>query len=316
MAIFLTADLHLGDEYIIKFENRPFRDAQKMNEQLIKNWNHTVNEKDEVWVLGDLVGNADYSLHPLKDIVSQLNGTKYLILGNHDKKDTQFYRHAGFKEVYDHPVLLQDFFLLSHEPKYMNENTPFINIFGHVHNNPVYNTISKTGYCVCIERTDYRPIALTNIIEHIKCHIPTYDKETYMSMQLKHGANKSVIEFIYEFLMHQDLDKCETIRYQFRAGYCYHFAHMLKATFKRGTVCWAAPFGHFVWKDEDNTPYDVEGIYQGECDVLIPEYYLGVAIQDFLHIPNLEFNATPNEIQEIMDKYEEDQKLWQANMQK
>ena len=38
----------------------------------------------------------------------------------------------------------------------------------------------------------------------------------------------------------------EEIRNLFMTGYCYHFAHILKATFERGEVCMCFPFGHFV----------------------------------------------------------------------
>ena len=45
----------------------------------------------------------------------------------------------------------------------------------------------------------------------------------------------------------------------FSAGFCWQFAHMLKATFGRGEVCWAVPYSHFVWVDSDNQAYDCYG---------------------------------------------------------
>lgn len=42
--------------------------------------------------------------------------------------------------------------------------------------------------------------------------------------------------------------------------------------FGRGEVCWAAPFGHFIWLDNE-TPYDIEGVYYGESLYFIPESY-------------------------------------------
>lgn len=125
--------------------------------------------------------------------------------------------------------------------------------------------------------------------------------------QIKDGANPVVTDFIYGFLTKQGPENIEVLRKQFRSGYCYYFAHMLKAAFKRGTVCWAAPFGHFVWKDEDGKPYDIEGIYQGEYEALIPEYYLGTAVHDFLHIPDLTTGTTSAWIKTIMDSYKADQ---------
>ena len=40
---FLTADLHLGHENIIKYENRPFPDKEAMDAAIIKNWNNVVS---------------------------------------------------------------------------------------------------------------------------------------------------------------------------------------------------------------------------------------------------------------------------------
>ena len=93
-------------------------------------------------------------------------------------------------------------------------------------------------------------------------------------------------------------DEQESLREKFRCGYCYYFAHMLQTAFNRGTVCWAAPFGHFVWVDEDADKYatdydkikvyDIEGKYNPkdhDTFYLIPEKYLGEHVRDFLHTP-------------------------------
>ena len=105
----------------------------------------------------------------------------------------------------------------------------------------------------------------------------------------------------------QDYDKQEVLRYQFRNGYCYYFAVMLKAAFSRGEVCWAAPFGHFCWVDDDGTPYDCEGVYYGEAEHFIPEHYLGDAINDFLHTDKV-FNASKDDIQSIINKFKGEKK--------
>ena len=71
---------------------------------MIENWNKTVTENDEIYVLGDF-GADGFE----RDILSRLNGVKYLIKGNHDTNTNEFYREVGFKEVYDLPVLYKDF---------------------------------------------------------------------------------------------------------------------------------------------------------------------------------------------------------------
>jgi len=53
-----------------------------MDEAIIKQWNSQVNPEDEVWFLGDFGINKKKCLD--KELVSKLNGTKYIVIGNHD----------------------------------------------------------------------------------------------------------------------------------------------------------------------------------------------------------------------------------------
>ena len=87
-----------------------------------------------------------------------LPGKKLLIKGNHDTKSNSSYRDFGFSEVYDHPIILDDFWILSHEALYVNTNMPYANLFGHVHASPIVKDFSSQHYCVSVERIDYTPI--------------------------------------------------------------------------------------------------------------------------------------------------------------
>lgn len=158
MSIYLIADLHFDDEKIMNYENRPFGTVSEMNEKIINNWNNVVSEDDTVYLLGD-IGNEQY--------ISRLNGIKYLVKGNHDTFDNNYYREHGFKEVYDLPVILEEFWILSHEPMYVNTNMPYANVFGHVHGNPNYNACSSHGCCVSVERINYTPVSLESIKNRI-----------------------------------------------------------------------------------------------------------------------------------------------------
>ena len=53
MTTFFTSDTHFGHENIIKYCGRPFKDVEKMNERLIKNWNEVVKDTDTIFHLGD-----------------------------------------------------------------------------------------------------------------------------------------------------------------------------------------------------------------------------------------------------------------------
>lgn len=161
--IYLIADTHFGDDAVRRYENRPFDSVQEMNRVLTENWNRTVSETDTVYVLGD------FAIPGMeKETVGKLNGRKLLVKGNHDILTNQEYRDMGFAEVYDLPVILDSFWILSHEPLYINENMPYANIFGHVHASPQYRTFSRQHYCVSVERLDYQPVSLDIVKETVR----------------------------------------------------------------------------------------------------------------------------------------------------
>lgn len=160
---FFIADTHFGDDSIRRYENRPFDSTEQMDKALISNWNSVVTDSDIVYMLGDFgaIGSE-------KEILSKLNGTKYLVKGNHDIRTNTEYREAGFAEVYDMPVLYKNFWILSHDAIYVNSNMPYANLFGHVHASPIVKDYSSQHCCVCVERIAYTPIDFNDILKSVK----------------------------------------------------------------------------------------------------------------------------------------------------
>ncbi|WP_022872646.1 metallophosphoesterase [Nesterenkonia alba] len=99
MATFFTSDPHFGHANIIRYCDRPFRDVQEMDEVLISRWNDVVGPDDEVWVLGDYaMGDRSRGLGYL----TRMNGTKYLVAGNHDRcSPTEKTGHLHIQEYLD-----------------------------------------------------------------------------------------------------------------------------------------------------------------------------------------------------------------------
>jgi calcineurin-like phosphoesterase family protein len=112
--IYFTSDLHFGHEAILRYSNRPFESLEHMHNALVKNWNNCIEDKDIVYVLGDL------ALCPYKQFVSwgeKLKGRKILIKGNHDSYSDGQYNKLGF-DVY-HEIKLKiagNMCRLSHYP--------------------------------------------------------------------------------------------------------------------------------------------------------------------------------------------------------
>jgi calcineurin-like phosphoesterase family protein len=93
--IFFTSDLHIGHANSIIFDKRPYRDLDHMHSELIKNFNKQVPVDGVTYFLGDVV---THSATLTKTIIDQMNGTKILVVGNHDKNYESCY-NAGFDVV-------------------------------------------------------------------------------------------------------------------------------------------------------------------------------------------------------------------------
>lgn len=164
---FFIADTHFGDESIIRYENRPFKDASEMDAYIMNQWNNKVHPEDVVFVLGDFTVYTDKA--KIKQIISSLNGNKILVMGNHDRDfDANEWRECGFSECSPWPIVFKEYFILSHEPLYINSNMPYANIFGHVHGNPAYKDASKQSVCVSAERINYTPKAFDELVAAMK----------------------------------------------------------------------------------------------------------------------------------------------------
>lgn len=164
--VFFIADLHFGDEGIIRYENRPFASVEEMDGQLTARWNQTVSKEDTVFVLGDF---SCYGEEKDRELLSALAGRKILVMGNHDRhRSSEDWRGLGFAECMEWPIVYRDFYILSHEPVYLNRNMPYANLYGHVHNNPSYRTVSGQSFCVSAERIGFMPVSFEEIWERMK----------------------------------------------------------------------------------------------------------------------------------------------------
>lgn len=158
--VFIISDHHFGHKNIIDFESRPFEDADEMNKAMIEKWNAVVGKDDKVYHLGDF---SFLNREKTKAIVNELNGYKFLIMGNHDRGRTRsWWLDVGFDEVSEYPIVYNGFYFLSHEPMYMNTHMPYVNIHGHIHGQK-YEGIQYLN--VCVEHWNYEPILFDKIKE-------------------------------------------------------------------------------------------------------------------------------------------------------
>ena len=76
--IYFTSDTHFGHENIIGYCERPFKNADEMDEVITSNWNALVGEDDKVYHLGDFTFGGKRAA---RDYFRRLNG-RIFVLGN------------------------------------------------------------------------------------------------------------------------------------------------------------------------------------------------------------------------------------------
>ena len=170
--IYFISDTHFNHLNIIKYCNRPFNNVEEMNEAIIKNWNNIVSNEDTIYHLGDFALGTKESII---DIVNRLNGKKYLIRGNHDKRGVSTYESFGFIVLKNAPIKIDEYkLMLSHIP-IPDSQIPkgFVNIHGHIHDKKLYECIEKyeqSRYSIekhiniSCDVTDFKPISITEIL--------------------------------------------------------------------------------------------------------------------------------------------------------
>ena len=166
MRTWIISDTHFHHAKIIEYCDRPFKDVNHMNEAMIERWNEVVGEGDVVWHLGDFGFFKD--VNHMRLTTDRLNGKKNIILGNHDRfKPTQF-MEGGFQWASRFPIIFDEFFILSHEPKFLESNSPYFVFYGHFHQKFYVDAKSLNYWNCCAEVQDYRPIDFDDLRERAR----------------------------------------------------------------------------------------------------------------------------------------------------
>lgn len=155
--IWISSDHHFSHEKIIGYCSRPYKNSKEMNYDMIKKHNFVVSPEDTVYFLGDFC----FSHHPrdVEVILNKMNGTKHLILGNHDKISAFDYVESGFVSV--HTSLIVDDYLFIHDPAVAGVFKDWKVIHGHTH--ALGLRLASNTYCACVELHDYYPIEFQTI---------------------------------------------------------------------------------------------------------------------------------------------------------
>jgi calcineurin-like phosphoesterase family protein len=162
MNTWVIADCHFRHNNILKLTNRPFKDVDEMADRIIDNINAVVKKGDRLINLGDFsFGGADVIESYVKRIKCQ---NHWIVLGNHDAYSPSRYMELGFQWASRFPVIYDNYWIMSHEPVFLNNTQCFCNIHGHVHNSREFFNEEEPWYVnVSVEVINYQPVNLTSI---------------------------------------------------------------------------------------------------------------------------------------------------------
>ncbi|MBD9544310.1 metallophosphoesterase [Ensifer sp. ENS04] len=156
MNTFFTSDTHFGHRSIIEYCRKQFSSVEEMDEILIQNWNSVVKPNDRVYHLGDFA----WTVKDAKRVRMRLNGNIRLVAGNHD--DILGLADAKlFQRIYMWRIFAEAGITATHVPMRQDQlRHSFLNVHGHIHDKPSPESFQR---CVCVEQTNYTPIAMEEL---------------------------------------------------------------------------------------------------------------------------------------------------------
>lgn len=192
---FHISDTHFFHKNIIRFCDRPYEDVKHMSWDMVNKWNSVVSPEDTVIHYGD-VALGDYTLWD--DLLTALNGTIHLIVGNHERifkaeKPSRIDRFMGdherwFASIHDNVAgfTLEDGTVvnMSHFPyeadhmdkaRHMEYRLPddgTILIHGHTHLDSKVSRSEKGTLQIHVgaDAWDYTPVAESDLIDLINAN--------------------------------------------------------------------------------------------------------------------------------------------------
>ena len=162
MSNWYTADTHFGHANIIKYCDRPFESTEEMDEFIIRSMSESVDDDDDLWILGDFAfGRQTKAVGYLSRVFDLLPGRKHLVVGNHDYRRT---RALPWSSVHDIAQIKDGntHLTLCHFPMltWNRARDGALQLFGHVHNDWQG---SRNSVNVGVDVWGFKPVQLEDI---------------------------------------------------------------------------------------------------------------------------------------------------------
>lgn len=169
MTLFFTSDTHFNHKNIIEYAERPFRDLEHMNEEIIRRYNSRVEDDDLVIFLGDIFfSDKAWAEAAMK----RMKGHKKLVMGNHDRLSVSKLKSWGFEEVwrkYTWGYVAGKQCVLSHYPSPYGPDLGGMEFVLHGH---THSRDKRRGrhIHVGVDAWDFYPVSEVEIVELMEAH--------------------------------------------------------------------------------------------------------------------------------------------------
>lgn len=180
--LYFTSDSHFNHPNIIRYCHRPYETGAEMMKDLIEKWNSVVPEDGIVVHCGDFIMAPGADSKEYARIGKKLNGTIYLLRGNHDRINLGERTLSSFNKNYipieGEPVkfIVNDMMRINVDGvAIFAQHYPCLSfngdyqVFGHIHTESdglchgtdscINDVLKKNQYDVGVDQNGFRPIS-------------------------------------------------------------------------------------------------------------------------------------------------------------
>lgn len=164
MRYWFSSDHHNLHDNIRRYCGRPFVNVKEQEERFLDDHNSLVHPRDCVYLLGDVSMKKEGA----ESLLSQMNGRKYFVLGNHDRKFIntikQYCEVVGY--LHDIKINKQKITLCHYMMAVWNcSHYGAWQLFAHSHGNlPPFGLQHDVG----VDNNDFKPVSFEQLVEIMK----------------------------------------------------------------------------------------------------------------------------------------------------
>ncbi|KKN45488.1 hypothetical protein LCGC14_0682370 [marine sediment metagenome] len=165
---FFTADQHYGHGRIIEHCDRPYKNENEMDEDMIAKHNEVVGKDDTVINAGDFCWFKQYAARNSNDnaysYISRLNGRQIFLRGDHDKWMSA--RASHFHDIWSNMMDKKndEFLVVCHYAMHTWARSHYNSWHLYAHSHKDLNLPGKR-HCISVDNTNFFPLSFDQVKE-------------------------------------------------------------------------------------------------------------------------------------------------------